>query len=60
MDDVNIHIEEIVLDGISPLSSEPLRAELLRQAPEKHDHQLSLVARAVTESLRTRLAGQLR
>ena len=59
MDDVNIHIEEIVLDGISPLSSEPLRAELLRQAPEEYDQQLTLVAGAVTESLRTRLAGQL-
>lgn len=60
MDDVNIHIEEIVLDGIFPQSSEPLRAELLRQAPEEHDQQLSLVARAVTESLRARIAGQLR
>jgi hypothetical protein len=60
MDDVNIYIEEIVLNGASPLSPEHVHAALSRQAPEKHDHQLSFVARAVTESLRTRLAGRLR
>jgi hypothetical protein len=60
MDDVNIHIEEVILNGASPLSPEHLQAELSRQADDAQIQQLPAVTRAIAESLRTRLAGEVR
>ena len=60
MDDVNIHIDELVLDGASPLSPEHLQAELSRQAGDAQIQQLPVVTHAIAESLRTRLADELR
>lgn len=59
MDDMNIHIEEIVLDGATSLAPEHLQAELSRQADGAHIQQLPDVTRAIGESIRTRLAGEL-
>jgi hypothetical protein len=60
VDDVNIHIEEIVLDGPHPLSPEHLQTELSRQADGAGIQQLPAVTRAVGESIRTRLADEFR
>jgi hypothetical protein len=58
--DVNIYIEEIVLDEASPLAPEHLQAVLSRQADDAQIQQLPAVTRAIGESLRTRLASELR
>ena len=60
MDDVNIYIEEVVLDGTSPLSPEHLQAVLSRQADDAQIQQLPIVTHAIGESLRTRLASEVR
>ena len=60
MDDVNIHIDEVVLDGTSPSSQEHLQAELSRQADDAQVQHLPVISRAIVESLRTRLAGEPR
>jgi hypothetical protein len=59
MDDVNISIEEVVLDGASPLSQEHLQAVLSRQADDAQIPQLPDVTRAIGESLCTRLSSEL-
>jgi hypothetical protein len=60
MVDVNLYIEEVVLDGASPLSPEHLQAALSRQVDDTQIQQLPVVTRAIGESLRTRLASELR
>ena len=58
MDDVNIYIEEVVLDEASPLSPEHLHAALSRQNGDPQIQHQTLVARAVAEVLRSRLARE--
>jgi hypothetical protein len=55
VDDVNIHIDELILDGASPPPPEQLHAELSRQVGEEHDQDMAVAARAIAEHLRTRL-----
>ena len=57
MGDVNVYIEEIVLDGASPLSPEHLHAALSREAPAVGDKPLAAVAAAVAGQLQSRLGG---
>ena len=57
MDEVNIYIEEIVLDGASPLSPEHLHAALSREAPAVGDKPLAAAATAVADQLQSRLGG---
>lgn len=60
MDDVNIHIDELVLDGTTTLSAEQLRPALSQQAPALPDRHLTPVATAVADSLQSRLGGPQR
>ncbi len=60
MDDVNIHIDELVLDGTTPLSPEQLQAVLSQEAPTVPDRHLAPIATAVADSLQSRLGGQSR
>ena len=60
MDDVNIHIDELVLDGTSPLSPESLQAALLGEVPGTASESLAPVAVAVADQMRSRIASQPR
>ena len=60
MADVNVSVEEVVLDGASPLSPEHLQAALSRQVDDIQIQHMPAVARAIGESLRSRLASELR
>ncbi len=60
MDDVNIYIDEVVLDGSSPLSPEHMHAALLSAAPAVPERSLAHIAAAVIDHLSSRLGGQPR
>ena len=58
MDDINIHIDELVLDGTPSPSPEQLQAALSHEAPAVPDRHLAPAAAAVAGYLRSRLSGQ--
>jgi hypothetical protein len=57
MEEVNIDIEEVVLDGSSPLSPELVHAALLSAAPAVADQSLAHIAAAVAGHLSSRFGG---
>ena len=60
MDDMNIHIEEVGLDGSSPLSPELVHAALLSAAPTVAEESLARIAAAVAGHLSSRFGGHPR
>lgn len=60
MDDVNIHIDELVLNGTSELSQENLHAALSLEAPAVADRHLVPVAATVADTLQSLLGAQPR
>jgi hypothetical protein len=60
MDDLNIHIDELVLDGAAPLSPESLQAALSGEIPGAANESLAPIAVAVADQMRSRIASQPR
>ena len=58
MDDVNIHIEEVVLDGASPLSPENVQMALSQEVPAIAGDALAHIAAAVAGQMRSRIGRQ--
>lgn len=58
MDDVNIHIDDLVLDGASPLSPESLQAALQGGVAGVANESLASIAAAVADRLQSRIDGQ--
>jgi hypothetical protein len=58
MDDVNIYLDEVVLDGSSPLSPENLHVALSPMVPAVTEKSLAHIADAVADHLSSRFGTQ--
>ena len=51
MDEVNVHIDTLVLDGTVPPSPAAVRDALSRSAPALDDQQIAVISAAIAESV---------